>query len=78
MSAGSENPGYITSACVLYGNSDKDSDWETLDYVTSNKKNKLHRKLQNPRSVRYLRLMVLQPSQTPEVVATRIYEFSVH
>ncbi len=77
MSAGSENPGYITSACVLYGKSDKDSIGDA-GYVTSNKKNKLHRKLQNPRSVRYLRLMVLQPLQTPEVVATRIYEFSVH
>lgn len=78
ISAAQENTGYITAACFLQGRNSKDEAWQTLDYVTGNRQNEWNRRLESTARVRYLRLLVTQPEQSPDGNATRIYELEVY
>lgn len=73
-----ENPSYVTSTCLLKGKKSAEEEWQTIDALLSNKRNLVRRKLNDPVEVRYLRLEVIQPEQSPEGTATRIYEFAVY
>lgn len=73
-----ENPSLITSTCLLKGRNSVDEEWKTIDALLSNKRNLVSRRLNDPIEVRYLRLEVIQPEQSPEGPATRIYEFAVY
>ncbi len=76
--AGHENPSFITSTCLLQVKDSPEQEWRTVDALLSNKRNTVYRKLSAPVTARYLRLEVIQPEQSPEGPATRIYEFSVY
>lgn len=76
--AGSENQSYVTATCLLQTRNDKSEDWQTVDALVGNKKDKLHRKLKAPADARYIRLMVVQPEQSAGGKDTRIYEFGVY
>lgn len=78
VNAGGENPSYITSTCLLQGRNSPDEEWQTLDALLSNKRNNVRRKLVEPVEVRFLKLEVVQPEQSPDGPATRIYEFEVY
>ena len=78
VGAGSENPSYIFSTCLLKGRNSTDEEWHTIDAILANRRNTVQRTLTEPAKARYLRLEVVQPEQSPEGPATRIYEFSVY
>lgn len=73
-----ENPAYITSTCLLQTKNRVDDDWRTADAMFANKKNTVRRVLNAPVTARYVRLLIVQPEQSAEGNATRIYEFSVY
>ena len=73
-----ENPAYITSTCLLQTRNSVDEDWRTADAMFANKKNTVRRMLKAPVTARYVRLLVVQPQQSSEGNATRIYEFLVY
>lgn len=78
VNAARESHSYITSTCFLQGRNSKGENWQTLDYVTGNKRNVINRSLGKPRKMRYLRLLVAQPVQAADGKDTRIYEFAVY
>lgn len=78
LNAAQESFSYITGGCFLQGRSSRDEEWRTLDFVTGNKQNVIHRSLGKAEKVRYLRLLVTQPVQAPNGKDTRIYEFAVY
>lgn len=76
--AGAENPGYITSTCLLQTRCNADEEWKTVDTMVANKRNTVSRKLDKPVNARYVRLLVVQPEQNNDPRATRIYEFALY
>lgn len=78
VGAAQESSDYITATCFLQGKNCADEEWRTLDCVTGNKRNVLNRRLGKTERVRFLRLLVAQPVQTPDGQATRIYELEVY
>lgn len=76
--AGIENQGYIASTCMLQVRNSKDEEWRTVDRLLSNRRNRVTRRLNTPVEARYVRLLVVQPEQSADGPATRIYEFAVH
>lgn len=78
LNAAGENHSYVTSTCFLQGKSDKNGEWRTLDYVSGNSKNVLNRTLDKSENVRYLRLLVTQPTQSSTGKDARIYEMEVY
>jgi alpha-mannosidase len=78
VNAAMENRSYVTSSCLLQARNDKSEEWRTIDYYTGNQKNVVQKKLGQIENVRYLRLYVIQPTQTPDGKDTRIYEFAVY
>lgn len=73
-----ENPSYITSTCLLQTKNRPEEEWSTVDAMLGNKKNRVERVLSKAITARYVRLLVVQPEQSPEAGATRIYEFCVY
>lgn len=78
VNAAEENPEYVTSVCFLQGKASENEDWHTIDYVRGNQANYMRRKVNTKDAVRYLRLIVTSPTQSPADGATRIYEFEVY
>lgn len=78
VNAGSESHSYITAACLIQGRNSSSEEWTTFDVLAGNKRNIANRKLKNPVDYRYLRLLVVQPEQSPNGGAARIYEFEVY
>lgn len=78
VNAGNEDNSYITSTCMLQGRDNPGEDWKTIDTFSGNHRNVVVRKLSNPASARYLRLMVVQPTQEANSSASRIYELGVY
>ena len=78
VNAAQESSSYITGGCFLQGRNSRNEEWRTLDFVTGNKQNVINRSLGKAEKVRYLRLLVTQPVQSPNGIATRIYEFAVY
>ncbi len=76
--AGVESSSYITSTCLLQARNRKDEDWRTIDVCAGNVRNMVTRQLEKTEKVRYLRLLVVQPTQEPDSKTTRIYEFAVY
>lgn len=77
VNAGRENPQYITSGCYLMARNSLTEDWHTIDALAANSRNIVTRKFSEPQTARYLRLMVITPTQTPTATDTRIYDLSV-
>lgn len=77
VNAAQESHSYVTSTCFLQGRNNESEQWRTLDFVTGNKQNVISRSFGKPEKVRYLRLMVAQPVQSPGGSDTRIYELEV-
>lgn len=76
INAGMENHSYITSDCFLQGKNDINGEWQTIDFLSGNKKDIVDHRF-NPLSVRYIRLLVTQPTQSNNQGAARIYELEV-
>lgn len=76
--AGIENQDFITSTCLLQIKENASDEWKTVDHLIGNKRNTVKRNLPSPVNARFVRLLVVQPEQTPEGTATRIYEFAVY
>lgn len=77
VNAARENLAYVTSSCLLQARNTPDEEWRTIDYFTGNKRNIINKRFAEPQKVRYLRLNVVHPVQTPDGYVTRIYEFGV-
>lgn len=75
--AASESKNYVTAACLIQTRNNTNEDWTTIDSMTGNKKNIVEKKLKNPVNARYVRLLVVQPTQEANSTTTRIYEFGV-
>lgn len=78
MNAGKESASYVTVSCLLQAKDNENDEWKTIDTVLGNKRNVVNKKLSTPVSARYLRLLVVQPEQSPRGKDTRIYELSVY
>lgn len=78
INAAQESHAYVTSTCFLQGRNSANEQWRTLDFVTGNKQNVINRSFGKSEKVRYLRLMIAQPVQSPGGSDTRIYEFAVY
>ncbi len=78
INAGIESHSYVTGACFVQGKNKLDEEWQTLDWISRNKKNVVNRQLVQPVSVRYLRLLVTEPNQQANSHTTRIYEFEIY
>ncbi len=78
VNAANEYSGYVTAGCYLMGKSEADDEWRTLDAVRGNRRNLVERGINPDKPVRYLRLMVTDPTQPGLDAATRIYELEVY
>lgn len=78
VNAARENLSYVTATALLLGRSDRQGEWLPLSYITGNKNNIVQKLVEYPRTVRYLRLVVIQPTQAPGSNDTRIYELEVY
>lgn len=78
VNAGIEQAAYITATCLVQARNSETEDWKTIDKLIGNKRNVINRTFAQPIEARYLRLLVVQPTQNADGVATRIYEFSVY
>ena len=76
LNAGSETTSYITRTCLLQGRNSEGEEWQTLDMIDNNRSNDVSRSFA-AKSVRYLRLFVVSPTQQG-AGATRIYELEVY
>ena len=77
VNAGCEDSSYITRSCFLQGKNSANGEWKTIDFLSDNKKDMIMRQF-TPLSVRYIRLLITQPTQNDMIGATRIYEFEVY
>jgi len=77
VNAGTESFSYVTSDCFLQGKDNINEEWKTIDVLSGNKKDVVDRQF-NPLSVRYIRLLITQPSQGNSKDAARIYELEVY
>ena len=77
VNAGCEDSSYITRSCFLQGKNSANEEWKTIDFLSDNKKDMIMRQF-TPLSVRYIRLLITQPTQNDMIGATRIYEFEVY
>ena len=78
VNAAREHRSYITSSCLLQARNSTDEEWRTIDYYTGNARNVVTKNLPATERVRYLRLSVIHPMQSPDAIATRVYEFAVY
>ena len=78
VNAGEESHTYVTKGCFLQGKNNLNEEWKTLDRLNNNKRNVVSRQLSEPVKVRYIRLMVTNPTQDDEGKDTRIYGFEVY
>lgn len=77
LNAGQESHSYITRVCFLQGKNSLNEEWKTLGRLEDNHKNEVSSFLSEPAKVRYVRLLIAQPTQNAGG-ATRIYEFEVY
>ncbi|MDE6542673.1 MAG: discoidin domain-containing protein, partial [Muribaculaceae bacterium] len=77
VSAGEEDPSYVTAGGYLLGRSSIDEDWHTIDALSGNRQNVVNRKLAKPETVRYVKLMLTSPTQDAGEMTSRIYEMEV-
>ena len=78
VNAGNESSSYITVSCLLQTRNNENEEWKTVDALLGNKRNAVNRKLSAPVDARYIRLLVVQPEQSPRGKDTRIYELNVY
>lgn len=76
VNAACEDHSYVTRTCLLQGRNSDSEEWKTLDLLDGNRDNVVNRGFA-PVEVRYIRLMVISPSQSVGGV-TRIYELGVY
>ena len=76
VNAACEDLSYVTRTCLLQGRNSDSEEWKTLDLLDGNRDNVVNRGFA-PVEVRYIRLMVISPSQSVGGV-TRIYELGVY
>lgn len=78
VNAGKESHSYVTRTCFLQGKNNLNEEWKTLGRLDDNRKNEVTSLLAKPESVRYLRLLIAQPSQDTGSRDARIYELEVY
>lgn len=78
INAGEESHTYVTKGCFLQGKNSLNEEWKTLDWIDGNRRNVVIRQLAEPTKVRYIRLLVSNPTQDTEGRNTRICEFEVY
>ncbi len=76
--AGKESSSYVTVSCLLQARNNPNEERKTIDALLGNRRNVVNRKLSEPVEARYLRLLVVQPEQSPRSKDTRICELSVY
>lgn len=60
------------------GKNSLNEEWKTLDRLDNNRKNEVTCLLSKPESVRYIRLLIAQPTQNGGGTDARINEFEVY
>lgn len=78
VNAGSETASYVTACCMLQTRDSKDEEWKTVDLFSGNKRNVVSRALSNPATARYVRLLVVQPTQEADSNVARLYELGLY
>lgn len=78
LNAGQESHSYVTRTCFIQGKNSLTEEWKTLGRLDDNRKNEVTGLLANPESVRYIRLLIAQPSQDTGSRDARIYELEVY
>lgn len=78
VNAGQESHSYVTRTCFLQGKNSLSEEWKTLGRLDDNRKNEVTGLLTKPESVRYIRLLIAQPSQDTGSRDARIYELEVY
>lgn len=78
LNAGQESHSYVTRTCFIQGKNSLTEEWKTLGRLDDNRKNEVTGLLANPESVRYIRLLIAQPSQNTGSRDARIYELEVY
>ena len=73
--AACEHASYITRTCLLQGRNNETEEWRTLDMFDGNRNNIVNQSFE-PAVVRYVRLYVVNPTQSKDPAA-RIYEFEL-
>ena len=68
----------MTRTCFLQGKNSLSEEWKTLGRLDDNRKNEVTGLLTKPESVRYIRLLIAQPSQDTGSRDARIYELEVY
>ena len=76
LHAGHETDDYITRMVLLQGRNTLSEEWQTLDILDGNRLNETDRSFE-PKSVRYVRLYVVGPTQEVGGITTRLYEFEL-
>lgn len=77
VNAAAESKNYVTSSCLVQVRNTPTEDWKTVGYITGNNKNIIEKEFSQPVDARYVRLLVVQPTQEANSTATRIYEFGI-
>lgn len=78
VNAGQESHSYITRICFLQGKNSLNEEWKTLGRLDNNRKNEVNSLLSKPESVRYIRLLIAQPTQSAGGNDARINEFEIY
>ena len=77
LNAGAENSAHITRTCILQGRNADNEEWQTLDIIDGNRVNDVRRQF-TPSDVRFVRLFVVNPTQSNGGDAARVYELEVY
>lgn len=77
VNAASENPDYVTGSWLIQARNTPGEDWRTIECLTSNRRNVVSGRLSESETARYVRLFVIQPTQSESPI-TRIYEFGLY
>ena len=77
VNAGCEDMSCITRSCFLQGRNSDTEEWTTLDELDGNESNIVERQF-NAQKVRYIRLLVTNPTQEKGSSPSRIYELEVY
>jgi alpha-mannosidase len=75
--AGAEDRSFVTRTCFLMGRNAVTEEWKTLDEIDNNHSTVVEHGF-NPAQVRYLRLLVTNPTQETGNTPTRICELEVY
>ncbi|MCM1110375.1 MAG: discoidin domain-containing protein [Clostridium sp.] len=78
VNAAVEEFGYVTAEATLLGRKLEEEEWKPIDTLAANRRNIVKRIFDPTDPVRYVLLMVTQPTQHPSAKEPRIYELEIY